>query len=173
MHVLCELLVLRSVGFVYQHEYVVSVGKNGVFRCFVVLKLVYQRKHHGLVATQKLAQLGCIFGLALFLVAYYLAANEGFVYLRIEVFSVCNNKKGEVAVQFSFHLSNKHHHRIALARPLRMPENAQLSLQFFSAFHTLHQVVYAEILVVFCYNLGAFVVEEDEVFDVVEQAFFA
>ncbi len=54
-----------------------------------------------------------------------------------------------------------------------MPEHTELAVQFLPILHTLHQIVHTEILVVLGDNLDSFVVEEDEVLDIVQEAFLA
>ena len=53
-----------------------------------------------------------------------------------------------------------------------MPEHAQLTVKFFATFHTLHQIIYAQELVVLCNNLCALVIVEDKVLDIVYQSLF-
>ncbi len=55
------------------------------------------------------------------------APGEGLVDLRIQVVTIGQNEEREVAAELAMHLAGEHHHRIALARPLCMPEDAQLA----------------------------------------------
>ena len=54
-----------------------------------------------------------------------------------------------------------------------MPEDAQLALQLRTVSHRLHQIVYAEILMILGDDLALLVAEHDEVFDVIDQALLA
>ena len=53
------------------------------------------------------------------------AADEGLVYLAIEVVSVGHQQEGEVAFQLPPHLLGKERHGIGLAATLGVPEHAE------------------------------------------------
>ena len=53
-----------------------------------------------------------------------------------------------------------------------MPKHAELSVEFFSVFHGIHQVVDAEILMVFRDDLDILIIKNNEVFNIVDQPFF-
>ena len=53
-----------------------------------------------------------------------------------------------------------------------MPEHAELSVEFLSVFHGIHQVVDAEILMVFRDDLDILIIKNNEVFNIVDQPFF-
>jgi len=95
------------------------------------------------------------------------------VYLRVEIFTVGNDEESEVAMQLATYLSHEHHHRITLARTLRMPEHTELTIQLLSILYAFHQIVDTEILVVLCDDFDSFIIEEDEILDIVQEAFLA
>ena len=173
MHILGKLLVLRAVRLVHQDKDVIAVGQERVFLGLVILELMYQGEHHRLVTSQEVTQLGGILRLAFFLVANDLGTHKCLVYLCIQVLTVGNDKEGKVAMQLALHLSHEHHHRIALARALGVPEHTKLAIQRLSALHVLHQIVDTKILVVLGDDFDALVIKKDEVLDIVEETVLA
>ena len=169
VHVLRELLVLCAVGFVDKNDDVFPIRKDGIPFLLVPAELMDEGEKHRLVARQKLAQLLRRRRAALVLLPHHLGSHESLVYLIVEVLSVGDDKEGEVAGHLPLHLPYKHHHRIALARSLRMPEHAQLAVQLLAVLHRAHQVVHAQELMVLRNDLHALLIEEHEVLDVVEK----
>ena len=53
-----------------------------------------------------------------------------------------------------------------------MPEHTELSVEFFAVFHGIHQIVDAEILMVFRDDLDILIIKNNEVFNIVDQPFF-
>ena len=53
-----------------------------------------------------------------------------------------------------------------------MPEHTKLSVEFLSVSHGIHQVVDAEILMVFRDDLDILIIKNNEVFNIVDQPFF-
>ena len=133
---------------------------------------MYQREQHWLVAHQILAQLGRVLWLAFFLFAYHLRSYKRLVYLGVKIVAVGYYQERKVSMQLTSYLPYKHYHRVAFTRALCMPEHTQLSVKLFATLYTLHQIINTQELVVFSNNLGAFVVEEDKVLDIVYQSFF-
>ncbi len=65
-------------------------------------------------------------------VVHHAAAGKGLVDLRVQVVAVGQDQKGEVAAQLAMNLPGEHHHRIALACPLSVPEHPQLAVSMSS-----------------------------------------
>ena len=53
-----------------------------------------------------------------------------------------------------------------------MPEHTKLSVEFLSVFHRSHQIINAEILMVFRDDLDILIIKNNEVFNIVDQPFF-
>ena len=99
-------------------------------------------------------------------VVHYSAAGEGLVDLVVEVCAVGQHQEGEVAAELSVHLAGEHHHRVALARPLRVPEHPEPALAFLALAHRLQGTVHSEELMVAGEDLSQLarrLVEDDEV----------
>ena len=82
---------------------------------------------------------------------------------------VRDNKEREVATELTLDLTGKHRHRVTLAAPLRMPEYAQLAVQFLTVLYGAAQVIHTHELVVLGDNLYRAVLEQDKVFNVVNK----
>ncbi len=105
-------------------------------------------------------------------VIHHAAAGEGLVDLRVQVVAVGEYQEGEVAAQLAVHLAGEHHHRVALASPLGVPEHAQLPLAGLAVPDRLDRAVDAQELVVAGQDLLRFaggLVEEDEVLQQVQE----
>ena len=101
------------------------------------------------------------------IVVNYAAAGEGLVDLRIQVISIGEHQKGEVAAEFAMDLAGEHHHGIALSCALGVPEDPQLSMQLFALTDRFNGPVDSEELVIFGQDLLRFapgLVKEYEVF---------
>ena len=99
-------------------------------------------------------------------VVRHAAAGEGLVDLVVEVVAVGQHQEREVAAELAVHLAGEHHHRVALARPLGVPEHPEPALQRLALAHRLDGAVHAEELVVAGQDLLQLVcrlVEDDEV----------
>ena len=99
-------------------------------------------------------------------VVHRAAAGEGLVDLVVEVVAIGQHQESEVAPEPAVHLAGEHHHRVALARPLGVPEHAEPALPRPAFANRLDGAVHAEELVVAGEDLPQFVrrvVEDDEV----------
>ena len=74
--------------------------------------------------------------------------------LPVEVFSVGDDYERPVAGKLPQHLLREEDHRIALARTLRVPEDAELALILLDFLHGADGAVHAEELVVLGDQLG-------------------
>ena len=100
------------------------------------------------------------------------AAGVGLVDLGVEVVAVGQHQEREVAAQLAAHLPGEHHHRVALAGSLGVPEHPELPLPRPPVAHRLDGPVHAEELVVAGQDLPRLagrLVEEDEVLDEVQE----
>ena len=98
--------------------------------------------------------------------------GKGFVDLRVQIIAISQHDESKVAPELPVHLASEHHHRIALARPLSMPEDTQLALPFFAFSHCINGEVDAEELVVAgedLLRLARGLIEEDEVLHKIHQ----
>ena len=154
---------------IHQHENIIAGRKDGVFFTLVVTELVNQREYKRFVPLQVFAKLFAVLGLAFILRSDDFCPQEVLVYLRIKVFAVGNNKEREVATELTLDLTGKHRHRVTLAAPLRMPEYAQLAVQFLAILYGAAQVIHTHKLVVLGDNLYRAVLEQDKVFNVVNK----
>ena len=155
--------------FIHQHENIIAGRKDGILFALVIAELVNQRKYERLVPLQVFAKLFAVLGLAFILRADDFCPQEVLVYLRIKVFAVGDNKEREVATELTLDLTGKHRHRVTLAAPLRMPEHAQLAIQFLAVLYGVAQVIHTHKLVVLGDNLYRAVLEQDKVFNVVNK----
>ena len=143
-----------------------------LFLPLVIVEFMDQREDERLVGPQILPQLLPVFRLAFFFRADDLGFYEVLADLRVQILPVGNDQEREITGDLPADLAGEKHHGIGLSRTLRMPENAQLPLQFLPVFHRLHQIVHAKILMVLGDDLVPLVAEHDEVFDVIRQPFF-
>ena len=141
-----------------------GVGRVGVH---VPVELLDEREDVRFVLGQQPAQMPAAFRPAgVSVVVRHAAAGEGLVDLVVEVVAVGQHQEREVAAELAVHLPGEHHHRVALARPLGVPEHAEPALQRLALAHRLDGAVHAEELVVAGQDLLQLVcrlVEDDEV----------
>ena len=126
-----------------------------------------------LVLTQERFQMRTARGTALVLVVVDNPAPcERLVDLRVQLVAVGQDQEGEITAELAVHLAREIDHRVALARTLRVPEDAQLAIRALAVTHRLHRAVHAKKLVVAGENLRhgsrRFVVY-DEILEKVEQ----
>ena len=165
-HVERQRAVLGAVRLVGDDDDVVAfgVGRVGVH---VSVELLDEREDVRLVRAQQPAQMLAAFRPAgVSVVVRHAAAGEGLVDLGVEVVAVGQHQEREVAAELAVHLPGEHHHRVALARPLGVPEHAEPALQRLALAHRLDGAVHAEELVVAGQDLLQLVcrlVEDDEV----------
>ena len=171
-HVLSQVFVLRAVCLIHQHEDVISGCQDGVFLGLIVTELVNQSEDKLLVLGQVSTQLLAVLGVAFILVADNFRAQEVLVNLGVQVFAVGDNQESEVTFHFALHLAGKHHHGIGLTAALGVPEHTQLALQLLAAGHGIHQVIYAQVLVILGYDLILLALKEYEILDIVNQSLF-
>ncbi len=109
-------------------------------------------------------------------VVHYAAAGKRLVDLCVEVVAVGQHEECVVSAEFAVDLAREEDHRVALARSLGVPEDAEFSLAMFSVPHCLDGAVDAEVLVVAGEDLlwlAEGVVEEDEVLKEVHEVFLS
>ena len=128
-----------------------------------------QREDQPLVLTEKLPHLLAVLGLGGFGFGDRAGVQEVPVDLSVQIVAVGDDHEREVARLFAEDLAGVEDHREALARTLRVPEHAELALQFLSLEERLIGPVHADELVVLGDDLLVFLVVEDEVLDVVQQ----
>ena len=171
-HVEGERAVLRAVRLVADDDDVVAAGVAGL-GIHVLVELLDQREDVGLVLGQQPTQVVAAARPAgVTVVVHHAAAGEGLVDLGVEIVAVGQHQEREVAAQLAMHLAGEHHHRVALAGPLGVPENAELPVSRLPLAHRLDGPVHAEELVVAGQDLPRLagrLVEEDEVLDEVEK----
>ncbi len=86
-------------------------------------------------------------------VIHHTATGKALVNLRIEIVAVGENQEGEVTAKLAMHLARKKKHRIALPRPLGMPEDAKLPLALSALHNRLKGTVHPKKLMVAGNNL--------------------
>ena len=128
-----------------------------------------QRKQNGFIGFQFFTQLLTIRRLYLILIGNKLCTQEVLINLRIQIFTVCNDKECKVARTFMLDLTGEHNHRIALATTLSMPEYTQLAFQFLTMQESIVSVIYTKELVILCNDLCSAAVVKNEVLYVIQQ----
>src|ERR1039457_3123897 len=111
----------------------------------------------------------------LFLLNHRAGRCEVFVYLAVEVFAVGDDEERPVAGDLPQHLLRKEDHGETLARTLRVPEDANLSLVLLYLLYGIQSTVHAEELMVLRYQLRGLplpLAEYREVLHEVEQPCF-
>ena len=171
-HVQGQRAVLGTVRLVGDDDDVVARG-IALAGHDVPVELLDQREDVRLALRQQPAQVLSARGPAgVAVVVHHPAAGEGLVDLAVEVVAVGQHQEGEVAAELAMHLAGEQHHRIALAGPLGMPEDAQPALPLLAFAHRRDGPVHAEELVVAGEDLLRFaggIVEDDEVLDEVDE----
>ena len=76
------------------------------------------------------------------------AACKGFVNLGVQILTVGQNQKREIAAELAMNLAGKKYHRVALAGALGMPEYPQPALPVLAILHRLDGPIDAQELVV-------------------------
>ena len=173
-HVHRQGVVLAAVGFVGQDEDVVALADDLVQLALGCAKFVDQGENISVVLAQQSAQVGAALGLGVFL-GDDSGAGEGAIDLVVEIEPIGDHHEGPIAGNFAQGFLGEEHHREAFAAALGMPEDAEAAVFFdFSIAAQIAQgLLDAEILMVLGNDLlGALaaVVEEDVIFDQVEQA---
>ena len=136
------------MGLVGHNNNVISLG---VALCGVhfLIELLDQRENVPLMLGQKSAQVGTAGSTTLFTVSVnHAAAGKSLVDLRIQIVSIGKHQEREIAAELAMDLAGKHHHRIALACTLSMPEDPQLAIPLFALTNRLDCLIDTEILVV-------------------------
>ena len=82
-----------------------------------------QCKQNRFVGFQFFTQLLAVGRLYLVLIGNKFGTQEVLINLRIQIFTVSNDKEGKIASTFMLDLTCKHNHGIALAAALGMPEH--------------------------------------------------
>ena len=171
-HVQRQRAVLGTVRLVGDDDDVVARG-TALAGHDVPVELLDQREDVRLVLRQQPAQVLPARGPAgVTVVVHHAAAGEGPVDLAVEVVAVGQHQEGEVAAELAMHLAGEQHHRIALAGPLGMPEDAQPAPPLPAFAHRRDGPVHAEELVVAGEDLPGLpggIVENDEVLDEVDE----
>ena len=169
-HVERQRAVLGSVRLVGDDDDVVAHRVAGTR---VQVELLDQREDVGLVLCQQAAEVLSVCRPAGFAVVIdHAAAGEGLVDLAVEVFAVGQHQEGEVAPQLAMHLAGEHHHRVALAGALGVPEDTEPALPLLAVAHRFDRPVDAEELVVASQDLPRLargIVEKDEVLHQVQE----
>ena len=95
-----------------------------------VVEFLDEREHEARVAFQALREVGPAFRDVGRSVGggHAAAAREGGGYLLIQLFAVGHHQEGRRPRELALNLTRKEHHRVALARALRMPEHTELAL---------------------------------------------
>ena len=167
-----ERAVLGAVRLVTDDDDVVARRVAGG-RVHVPVELLDQREDVRLVLAQQPAQvLAAARPAGVAVVVDHAAAGVGLVDLGVEIVAVGQHQEGEVAAQFPAHLAAEHHHRVALAGPLRVPEDAELPRPRPPVADRLDGAVHAQELVVAGQDLPRLagrVVEEDEILHEVQE----
>ena len=164
-HVEGECAVLGAMRLVGDDDDVVAFGVGGP-GVHVPVELLDKREDVRLVLGQQPVEVPAALrpaGVAV--VVHHPAAGEGLVELVVEVVAVGQHQEGEVAAELAVHLAGEHHHRVALARPLRVPEHSEPALALLALAHRLHGAVHAEELMVAGEDLPKLarrLVEDDE-----------
>ena len=96
-HILRQILILRSVRFIHHHNNIVARWEHGIFFALVIAEFMYQRKDKRFVGLQILTKLFAVLGLTLFLLSDNLCADKVFMNLVIQILSVGDNQKAEIA----------------------------------------------------------------------------
>ena len=130
-----------------------------------------QCKQNRFVGFQFFTQLLAVGGLYLVLIGNKFGTQEVLINLRIQIFTVSNDKKGKIASTFMLNLSGKHNHGIALTAALGMPEHTQLTLQFLTPQESIVGIVHAKDLMILCNDLCSAAIVKNEVFYVIQQIF--
>ncbi|OPY86292.1 MAG: hypothetical protein A4E72_01712 [Syntrophus sp. PtaU1.Bin208] len=171
-HIQRQGAVLGAVRLVGDDDEVVALGVR-LFGLDLTVELLDQRKDVGLVLCQQSAEVLAAGGPAgIAVVVHDAAAGEGLVDLRVQVLAVGQHQEGEIPAQPAVDLPREHHHRVALPRPLGMPENPQLSVALPAAPDGLDGPVDAQELVIPGQDLlrpPRRVVEEDEILQQVQK----
>ena len=157
------------MSFIDNNNNVITLRQNRVFLALIISELVNKRKQNGFICFQFFTQLLTIRRLYLILIGNKLCTQEVLINLRIQIFTVCNDKKCKVARTFMLDLTSEHNHRIALATTLSMPEYTQLAFQFFTTQESIVSVIYTKELVVLCNDLCSAAVVKNEVLYVIQQ----
>ena len=128
-----------------------------------------QREHQPLVLAEELAHLLAVLRLRGFGFGDCAGVQEVPVNLPVQIVTVGHDYEGEVARLFAEDFAGVEDHREALARTLRVPEHAELALQFLAPEELVIGAVHADELVVLRDDLLVVLVVEDEVLDVIQQ----
>ena len=108
----------RAVRLVGEHDHVAPVAEQ-----LRRLELVDQREDVAVVARQQLAQFRAGLGVADVRIAHRAAGGEGLGDLLVQLHPVGDDHEGPVARHLAQDLLREEHHRKALARALRLPED--------------------------------------------------
>ena len=158
--------------FIHQHDDIVPGGEHRVLFALVIAELVDQSENEGFVGLQIVPQLFAVLGLTFLFLPNHFRLYEILMDLVIKIFAIGDDQECEIARDLAPNLAGKEHHGKGLAGALGVPENAQLALQLRPILHRFHQIVHAEILMVFGNDLVLLVAEHDKVFDVIHQTIF-
>ena len=170
-HILCQIFVLSTVSLVNDNNNIVTLRQNRIFLSLVISELMNQRKQNRFVGFQFFTQLLAVGRLYLVLIGNKFGTQEVLINLRIQIFTVSNDKEGKIASTFMLDLTCKHNHGIALAAALGMPEHTQLTLQFLTTQESIVSIVHAKELMILCNDLCSAAIVKNEVFYVIQQIF--
>ena len=170
-HILRQILILRTMGFINDNNDVITLRQDRIFLSLVISELMNQSEQNRFVGFQFFTQLLAVGRLYLVLIGNKFGTQEVLINLRIQIFTVSNDKECKITNTFMLDLTGKHNHRIALTAALGMPEHTQLTLQFFTMQESIIGVVYTKELVVLCNDLCSAAIVKNEVFYVIQQIF--
>ena len=142
---------------------------RGYVLAFGPAEFLDECEHQPLVLPEELAHLLAIFWLRRFGFGDCAGVEEVSVNLPVQIVAVRHHHEREVARLFAEDFAGVENHREAFARTLRVPEHAELALQFFTLEECLVGAVHADELVVLGDDLLVVFVVEDEVLDVIQQ----
>ena len=142
---------------------------SGYVLAFVPAEFLDEREDQPLVLPEKLPHLLAVLRLRGFGLGDCAGVEEVPVNLPVQIVAVGHHHEGEIARLFAEDFAGIEDHREALARALRVPEHAELALQFLALEECLVGPVHADELVVLRDDLLLVLVVEDEVLDVIQQ----
>ena len=142
---------------------------SGYVLAFGPAEFLDQREHQPLVLPEELAHLLAVLRLRGFGFGDRAGVQEVAVNLPVQIVAVRHDHEREIARLFAEDFAGVENHRETLARTLRVPEHAELALQFFALEERIVGAVHADKLVVLGDDLLVVLVVEDEVLDVIQQ----
>ena len=114
----------------------------------IFVEFLYEREDVGFVLSEEALEVPAAGCPNIFVLTDDAATRVRPIYLIVEIVTVAQHKKREIAAELAVHLSAEEHHGIRLASPLCVPEDAELATAALTRHNRLNRTVHAQILLI-------------------------